>query len=127
MRPSRRWLGPRLHTLHIAHADDEDRRRFADAWAARPPPPGDATGEPGFFSYNDDRVSLDASACDAWQGVWSQDPDDRSWTLQLDVVPILGGDPDEGEVNYRAQTLVDKHLGRKRPALAERVEYDTTA
>lgn len=120
-------LPPRLHTLHSAHADEEDRRRFADAWAARPPPPRDAAGEPSFFSYNDDRVRLDASAADPLQDVWSQDPEDRSWTLELDVVPIVGGDPDDGEVNYRAQALTEEELRRKHPALAERVEDDTTA
>ncbi len=118
-------LPPRLYALHSAHADERDTRRLAEAEAVRPPPPRDASGEPGFFPY--DRVRLDGSAADPLQDVWSQDPEDRSWTLELDVVPILGGDPDAGEANYRAQALTEEELRRTRPVLAERVEYDTTA
>ena len=120
-------LPPRVYALHSAHADEGDRRRLADAWAARPPAPHDATGEPGFSSYNHDRVHLEASASDAHRGDWSHDPEERSWTLQLDVVPILGTDPDNGEVNYRAQALLEEQLRGTHPALAERIEYDTTA
>lgn len=120
-------LPPRLYILHSAHVDERDRKRLADAWASRPPAPRGAVGEPGFFSYSHDRVRLDASAADSWHGDWSQDPEERSWTLQLDVVPILGGDPDDGEVNYRAQALLEKQLRRTHPAVAERIEYDTTA
>ncbi len=118
-------LAPRLKGLHSAYADEADKTRLADAWDARPPLPHDAVWEPGFFPY--DRVRLDASIVDEPQGVWSQDPEDQSWILQLDLVPILGGNPDDGEVNYQAQTLVEEHLRGTHPKLAERVAYDTTA
>ncbi len=119
-------LPPRLHALYSAHADESDKERLAAAEAVRPPPRPDADGEPGFFSW--DEVDLDPSAVEGEPAAaWSQDPEDGSWTLELDLVPTLGGDPDDGEVNYRAEALLQDELLREWPALGERVEFDTTA
>ncbi|MEJ7714516.1 MAG: hypothetical protein WKF40_01930 [Thermoleophilaceae bacterium] len=123
-------LPPRLHALYSAHADEGDKARLAAAEAVWPPfQPG--AGDPGFFDpgfFSWDKVALGRSAVEGDPAAaWSQDPEDGSWTLVLDLVPILGGDPDDGEVNYRAEALVQEELSRQRPALGDRVEFDTTA
>lgn len=119
-------LPPHLYSLYSAHADEGDKERLAAADAVRPPAPDGTLDEPGFFSW--DKVDLGRSAVEGDPAAaWWQDPEDGSWTLVLDLVPILGGDPDDGEVNYRAEALVQEELRRERPALGDRVEFDTTA